>query len=172
MKRPAWFLITLLLLAILAVIIYLRMLTPQGTPLPEASSPAEESAVPGDAASELVREEDENPGISSLPLRMFITVDDFRDGYLDVTVTNLSGYEMSFEDGYSLEYEGKNGWETLAASLPDADETAGSVPAQTRYELNDLDKLQLTLDLSVFGALSPGRHRIHLADMSEEFELR
>lgn len=104
-------------------------------------------------------------GISNLPLGMYLSIKEIRDGVVTLEIDNQSGYEMTYNGDFILEVQENGQWETV--SMLD-----GAVIVDVLYTIPDLQKDTLTIDLySLYGTLSPGHYRLMQEDMSAEFDL-
>lgn len=155
--RSKWFLPVLILVFIVMGIVYNR----------------------GGAASGELRVKEsgaEDAGIANLPLEMYLSVDDYKTGSLSVTISNQSGYEMQYTEGFSLEKKVDDAWEELT---PQGEESEGSAHSaddseetgETAHTIADLEEAQLTLDISGYEPLEEGEYRLLLDDMYAEFAL-
>ena len=108
--------------------------------------------------------ETNDPGISSLPLGMYMQAVGFCDGILTLEISNQSGYLMEYGEDYAL-FIRKNGeWKELPWS-------EGYGWNDIAYTINDLETQLITADLSVFGKLESGEYRIVKSGMQAEFRL-
>lgn len=103
-------------------------------------------------------------GISNLPLEMYMTVQSVTGGVATVLIDNQSGYEMSYDEYYSLQMDRNGQW----CQLPMKGDVGFNDIA---YVLQDLEQATVTCDLNIFGELSAGRYRLVKSDMYAEFSL-
>ena len=109
----------------------------------------------------------EDLGISTLPMEMYLKVTGYHDGILLVDVINESGATMFYGRSYFLDRmnEATGEWEELPM-------VEAMMWAQDMIEIADLETQSTECDLNPYGALEPGSYRIRKADMSCEFALK
>ena len=114
----------------------------------------------------LVPAKEKNPGVSYLPLGMYMTVTDYDDQDMMITavISNQSGFTMSYGEDYEVQRKGKKEWEDLEPKEP-------LCYADTEYELEDLKEVTVHYDLSVYGKLTKGTYRLCKENMFAEFTL-
>lgn len=110
-------------------------------------------------------EETDDYGIMNLPLGMYLSVKEVKDGVVTLEIDNQSGYEMSYGGDFFLDVEKDGQWERV--SMQD-----GVAIADIAYVIEDLEKQEYTIDLNaLYGELEAGHYRLYQDDMSAEFDL-
>ncbi len=108
--------------------------------------------------------DEEDYGIMTLPLYIGLSVESIDDGVATVKIENRSGYEIEYDNAFSLERAEGDEWVTLQPEEEIAFEDVA-------YVLPDLEDAEVKCDLNPYGELEDGHYRIEKDDIYAEFEL-
>lgn len=113
---------------------------------------------------EYMKEAEAAGQIATLPLGIYLKVEEYKDGFVTARLINNSGYLMTYGDEYGLQKCEEGVWLDLAPvkEIYDFGE---------KHEIEDLKEIQLVYDLSVFGDLPKGHYRLMKTDLSAEFDI-
>lgn len=109
------------------------------------------------------------PEIETLPLIMKLKAVDYDNGILTVSISNQSGYDMTYTDDFILAKSDDNG--QTYAHLFKTGSAFMSSEKENSYEIADLETQELKCDLRVFGKIEAGMYMIIIGDMRAEFQL-
>lgn len=113
----------------------------------------------------MFRKENNDYGVSDLPLGIKVSVVSLKDNILTLKVDNQSGYEMVFNKHGQLQRLDNNQW--LDISMVD-----GALIEDTVYTLKDLENVQIEYDLNnLYGDLESGTYRLLWEDTEVTFNI-
>lgn len=116
-------------------------------------------------ATKTSQDDNTDYGISDLPLGMYLTVIDYKDGVLTLEIDNQSGYEMTYTEDFTLEIKKDGEWEVVPLK-------EGALIVDSTSTIKDLEKNTVTYDLNDrYESLEKGTYRISQEDMSAEFTI-
>lgn len=126
------------------------------------------AAVKGDIEATNAEESqgvDTDYGIANLPLGMYLSVKEIKDGVVTLEIDNRSGYEMTYGKHFILEVYKDGEWESVPM-------LEGVAVHDIECIIPDLQKDEMTINLhALYGELGPGHYRFVQDDMSAEFEI-
>lgn len=104
-------------------------------------------------------------GVSDLPLGIKVSVVSLRDGMLTLKVDNQSGYEMSFDKYGQLQVKDNDEWTNV-------DMVDGAIIEESVYTLKDLENIEIEYDLNnLYGDLTSGTYRLLWEDTEVTFNI-
>lgn len=111
-------------------------------------------------------ETDTDYGVADLPLGMYLSVKEIKDGVVTLEIDNRSGYEMTYGEHFILEAYKDGEWESVPM-------LEGTAVHDIAYNIPDLQKNEMTINLhALYGELEPGHYRFVQDDMLAEFDLQ
>lgn len=106
-----------------------------------------------------------NEGIAVMPLGMYMSIKEINDTVAVIEISNQSGYEMVYSEYFSLEKEENGEW----VEVPILKDVTFRDDANV---IKDLEKVEVTCDLKIFGDLEIGKYRLIKDDMMANFEIK
>lgn len=109
--------------------------------------------------------ETDDYGVMNLPLGMYLSVKEVKDGVVTLEIDNQSGYEMTYTADFALETEKDGQWESVPVQ-------AGAAIVDVLYTIADLETQEYEIDLhAMYGELEAGHYRLSQEDMAAEFDI-
>lgn len=97
--------------------------------------------------------------INSMPLRVYVFVEDYSNQTFTITISNQSGYEMECSDSFILQKKVNGKWKTISKQ-----------DASIHQTLQDLDEMKV--EWTVNETLDSGKYKIINGENEVEFELK